>query len=213
MSNGNTPVKAGFVQRNQWLLVLGAAVMLLVIFLGWKYYDSRYPSWYEEVRLSDGRVITIHQKHEYYDNYGTNQSWVEIDLPELGGKRVWHSYLIPQRVDVLNGKVYVFGMPRGDRQYNHYSDPKNYLVGFTWDGTDFARIPFLSIPESVRNEENVYSCVPIQRRSVLTATVKDLNWCPPKGDDARFSKQINLPAFQALSIQYARRGGRIPSSN
>ena len=109
MNKGHTPIKAGFVQRNQWRLILGGVILLLAALLGWKYYDNRYPSWYEEVRLSDGRVITIHQKHEYYDNYGTNQSWVEIDLPELGGKRVWHSYLMPQRVDVVDGKIYVFG--------------------------------------------------------------------------------------------------------
>lgn len=213
MSNGNLTIKTGFVRRNQWRLIFGGVVLLLAALLGWKYYDSRYPSWYEEVRLSDGRVITIHQKHEYYDNYGTNQSWVEIDLPELGGKRVWHSYLIPQRVDVVAGKVYVFGMPRGDRQYYHYSDPKNFLVAFIWNGSEFSRVPFLAIPESARREENVYSCVPPVRRSVLTATAKDANWCPPKGDDAQFSRQINLLAYQAAALRYSRRAGGTPSSD
>ena len=65
----------------------GLAIAVVATVLGWLYVDDRYPSWYEEVRLSDGRVITIHQRHEVFDNYGTNQSWVEIDLPELGGKR------------------------------------------------------------------------------------------------------------------------------
>jgi hypothetical protein len=181
--------------------------------VGWTYYNHRYPSWYEEVRLSDGRVITIHQKHEVFDNYGTNQSWVEIDLPELGGKRVWHSYLIPQRVDVVDGKVYVFGVPRGDRQYNHYSDPKNFMVGFAWNGSEFVRIPFLSIPEQARREENIYSCIPTVRGGVLSATSKDSNWCPPKGDEGQFSRQINLPAFQAAAIRYSRRGGTKPFSD
>lgn len=97
----------------KWIIVLALLVIGSVALLGWNYYQNRYPSWDEEVRLSDGRIITIQQKREVFDNYGTNQSWVTIDLPELGGKQVWHSYLMPQRVDVVDGKVYVFGIPRG----------------------------------------------------------------------------------------------------
>lgn len=212
----NTPITAtttdSFLRRYRLHLVAGLAVALIAAAIGWRYYDSRYPSWYEEVRLSDGRVITIHQRHEVFDNYGTNQSWVEIDLPELGGKREWHSYLIPQRVDVYGGKVYVFGMPRGDRQYQHYQYPRSFLVAFIWNGSEFVRTPFLGIPEALRQEENVYSCIPENRRAVLTTKQKNDRWCPPKGDDKQFTKQINLPAFQALAMRYARRFGRIPLS-
>lgn len=131
------------MRRNLTLMALFAAIALMLIFVGWKYYDSRYPSWNEEVRLSDGRVITIRQKHEYYDNYGTNQSWVEIDLPELGGKRVWHSYLKPMRVDVYHGVVYVFGRPRGPRQVSYYLYPRNHMVAFQWNGAEFVRVAYL----------------------------------------------------------------------
>jgi len=213
MSKGNTPVKAGFVQRNQWQLILGAAVLVLAIFLGWKYYDSRYPSWYEEVRLSDGRVITIHQKHEYYDNYGTNQSWVEIDLPELGGKRVWHSYLMPQRVDVMNGKVYVFGVPRGIRQNQFYQYPKHYLVGFEWTGGEFSRIPFLKIPAEIRQEENVYPCLPIPVVKQLTLNQKTEQWCPVRGDKWKFGKMIKIADYEALAAFYAELAGGKPISD
>jgi len=173
MKNDRTSVSAGVAGRYRWRLISIGTILLTVGFATWRYYESRYPSWHEEVRLSDGRLIAIYQKHEYLENYGTNQSWVEIDLPEMGGKRVWHSYLIPQRVDVVQGKVYVFGVPRGDRQYYYYSDPKNFLVGFSWNGSEFVRIPFLSIPESARQEENVYSCVPTVRRAVLTEKFKN----------------------------------------
>jgi hypothetical protein len=194
-------------------LLAGLAVAVFATVLGWLYVYNCYPSWYEEVRLSDGRVITIHQRHEVFDNYGTNQSRVEIDLPELGGKRVWHSYLIPQRVDVHLGKVYVFGMPRGDRQYQHYQHyqyPRSFLVTFIWTGSEFVRTPFLGVPEALRQEENVYSCIPENRRTVLTTKQKNDSWCPPKGDDKRFTRQINLPAYQALAIRYSRRHGRLP---
>jgi hypothetical protein len=210
----NTPKTAAatgsFLRRYRLHLMAGMAVALIAAVLGWLYYHSRYPSWYEEVRLSDGRVITIHQRHQVFENYGTNQSWVEIDLPELGGKRVWHSYLIPQRVDVHMGAVYVFGMPARHRQYRFYQYPKNYMVAFAWNGSEFVRVPFLSIPASLRNQENVFSCIPENRPSLLTVNYKDGRWCPPKGDDKQFTRQINLPAFQALAIRYSRRSGGLP---
>lgn len=202
-----------FLRRYRLHLMAGMAVALVATVLGWLYYDSRYPSWYEEVRLSDGRVITIHQRHEVFDNYGTNQSWVEIDLPELGGKRVWHSYLIPQRVDVYGGKVYVFGMPRGPRQYHYYRDPRNYVVAFRWNGAEFERVPFLSLPEAARLEENVYSCIPIDRPKLLSIKAKDEKWCPAKGDTRQFTRLINLTALQAAAEQYSRISGLTPASD
>ncbi len=118
----------------KWTIGIALLVTGLVALLGWNYYQNRYASWDEEVRLSDGRIITIHQEREVYDYYGTNQSWVTIDLPELGGMQGWHSYLMPQRVDVVDGKVYVFGIPRGARQLEYYRFPKNYMVALDWDG-------------------------------------------------------------------------------
>lgn len=163
------------------------------------------------MRLSDGRIITIHQKHEVYDNYGTNQSWVEIDLPELGGKRVWHSYLMPMRVDVVDRKVFVFGAPRGIRQNIFYQYPKNYLVGFEWSGSAFVRVPFLQLPESIRKEENVYPCVP-PHASQLALSKKDSQWCPVRGDKWKFGKTINLGDYQALAMFYAGLDGGQPIS-
>jgi hypothetical protein len=197
----------------KWLLAMAVAVIGLVALVGWKLYERRYPSWDEEVRLSDGRVITIHQKREVYDNYGTNQSWVTIDLPELGGKQVWHSYLMPQRVDVIKGKVYAFGAPRGIRQYQHYLDPKNYLVAFEWSGVDFIRIPFLKIPEAIRQEENIYPCVPIPKSSRITLQTKDQSWCPARGDKWKFGKSIVLSDYQNLALFYAELGGTKPVSD
>lgn len=201
--NGLSEISKKFRYRNPLKWALVGVILLLAVFLGWKYYDSRYPSWYEEVRLSDGRVITIHQKHEYYDNYGTNQSWVEIDLPELGGKQVWHSYLIPMRVDVYLGTVYVFGRPRGPRQLVHYRYPLNHMVGFQWAGNEFKRIPFLQVPEKIRQEENVYSCVPDSRLNSLSLQVKDMSWCKPAGDDGQFVRMIDLPAYKKLADDMA----------
>lgn len=201
-----------YISRHGWHI---SSILLLLLFgvAGiWTYYEARYPQWSEEVQLTDGRVIVIHQKQEVFDNYGTNQSWIEIDLPELGGNRIWHSYLIPQRIDVIDGKVYVFGSPRGDRQYYYYGDPKNFMVGFVWNGHEFVRTPFLSIPKQAREEENVFSCVPETRGTLLTVRQKNDHWCPPKGDEGQFTRKLNLIAFQEAAVRYSRRAGGKPSS-
>jgi hypothetical protein len=212
--SASVPSSKYTASRNKLIWAIGSIVVLsLAAWLGWSYYQSRYPSWYEEVQLSDGRIITIHQKREYYENYGTNQSWVTIDLPELGGKRVWHSYLLPQRVDVVDGKVYVFGSPRGDRQYAHYRYPKNFMVGFLWNGNDFDRIPFLNIPERLRTTENVFPCIPEGSKKLVSVSQKNDAWCPPMGDNGQFKKAIDLQAYQALSIRYSRRSGGLPISD
>lgn len=203
MNKEITPVEAGFVQRNKWRLMLGVVILSLAALIGWKVYDGRYPSWYEEVRLSDGRIITIHQKHEYFDNYGTNQSWVEIDLPELGGKRVWHSYLMPQRVDVVGGTVYAFGIPRGDRQLEHYRFPKYFMVAFKWSGSEFERIPYLQVPEAARFEENLYPCIPSPLKKRLTISTKDATWCPPRGDKGQLGKTLDINVYTRAADEWA----------
>lgn len=200
MNITQTQVDEGFLQRNRmWLIV----VLLIIGLIGWYLYDRRYPSWDEEVQLSDGRVITIHQEHEYYADYGTNQSWVTIDLPELGGKRVWHSYLMPQRVDIVNGEVFVFGIPRGARQLEYYRFPKHYMVAFRWSGSAFERIPFLQVPDSIRKEENIFSCVPTPRPTILTLKSKDSTWCPARGEKGELGKVLNLSIYTDVADQWA----------
>lgn len=204
---------SNFFQRNRQRLVLLSCGLLALGSVAWWLYDRRYPSWDEEVLLSDGRVITIHQKHEFFNGYGTNQSWVTIDLPELGGKRVWHSYLIPMRVDVHEGNMYVFGRPRGPRQVQFYQYPKNNIVAFKWVRSEFIRIPYISVPEILRVEENVLSCIPRNRQSFVTVNHKSAQWCDPSGDSGQFVKRIDQAAYRELAIAYARLDGGKPISD
>jgi hypothetical protein len=199
-------IRAWFARLNKPLLILLMLPLAGVIWLGWSYYDRRYPSWYEEVQLLDGRVITIHQKRQYFEDYGTNQSWVTIDLPELGGKQVWHSYLMPQRVDVVDGKVYVFGRPRGDRQLTYYRYPKYMMVGFVWDGANFQRVPYLSLPEKIRQEENVLPCLSREfsgGASGVSIQQKGKVWCAKRDDSRGSSKFIDLIEYKKLADEWA----------
>jgi hypothetical protein len=208
----NSSLIAFALQRSRWWLLAALAVLLAIGLIGWQWHDKHYPSWDEEVQLADGRVITINQKREYYGDYGTNQSWVTITLPELEGKRVWHSYLIPMHVDVSKGQVYVFGRPRGPRQVQFYRYPKNNMVAFKWAGSEFVRIPFMDVPESVRAEENILSCLPPDHKKLVTLKQKSAQWCEPSGDKGQFVKHIDLDAYRELANAYARLDGGKPIS-
>ena len=213
-SIGDTPTSSPRAASHRHPYGWYALAMIALVAAGIAYavYDRRNPSWREEVRLSDGRVIWIKQKHEYYDNYGTSQSWVTFSLPEVGGQVTWHSQLTPQRVDVYRGTVYVFGFPRGDKQFSAYRNPKYYMVAFRWTESGFQRIPFLELPAPIRDSENVYSCVPARSDRPLSLEIKAQRWCPIRGDKWKFHRQINLEDYEALARFYAELKNTRPSS-
>jgi hypothetical protein len=171
--------------RNRLLTKIGASISLILLGLvgwsAWAWYENQYPSWSEEVKLYDGRVIVVKQKHRYFENHGTVESWVTFSLPEAGGKHTWHSYLKPMRLDVSNGRVYVFGQPRGPKQVQYYRYPKNHLVAFVWKDSEFIRIPFMHVPASLRTAQNVFRCIPTDNGKLLTLEKKSANWCEPEG--------------------------------
>jgi hypothetical protein len=170
---------------NRWLL-LAALLVSGVAWSAWQWYQTRYPTWQEEVQLSDGRVIVVKQKHEVYENYGTNQSWVTFSLP-----------------DVADGNVYAFGVPRGIRQFNFYRKPKHYIVAFRWTGNEFTRIPFLDVPERLRQEENILPCVPTAGRNLVSLSSKRERWCPVRGDRWKFGRTIRVSDYDELANFYS----------
>jgi hypothetical protein len=188
--------------------LIGVALAItLITWIGSRWYDNRYPTWREEVQLSDGRIVVVKQKHQYYENYGTSQSWVTFSLPEMGGEQTWHSYLKPMRIDVADGKVYAFGRPRGDGQVQFYVYPLHYLVAFKWSGLSFERIPFMNVPEQIRSSENVFPCVPANRDVVLNWKQKENNWCPPSDSKGLLVRNFDLNSYDTLAQEYARRAG------
>jgi hypothetical protein len=186
--------------------------LIAVAWSAWRWYEHQYPSWTEEVRLLDGRVIAVTQTRKYFDKYGTDQSWVTFSLPEMGGARTWHSFLVPMRVDVYNGKVYVLGRPRGPKQFQYYNYPKHYIVSFTWSNEAFVRVPLQQVPERIRVEENIYPCVPNPLPEMLTLKVKDDYWCLPQGERNQFGRRINLDEYNRLATSMARLSGGPPIS-
>lgn len=114
-------------------------------------------SWQEEVKLSDGRIITITQKRRYESVYtGQNvgnlprEYWLAFRLPDIGDQEIaWHEYLLPQVLNVYQGKLYVVGTADTEKSFRQYGNPNPSYLGFRYEAGKWQRIPFNEIPEAI----------------------------------------------------------------
>ncbi|HLP97602.1 MAG TPA: hypothetical protein VK149_04070 [Sideroxyarcus sp.] len=118
---------------------------------------SNTGSWEEEVKLSDGRVITVTQKRRY-DGVYTGQNfgdlprefWLTFKLPEFGEQEItWHENLRPQVLNMYQGKLYVVGIPFTEREFRQYGSPFPEYVPYRYESGQWKRIPFSEIPEVI----------------------------------------------------------------
>jgi hypothetical protein len=118
---------------------------------------SNVNSWQEEVKLTDGRVITITQKRRYENVYDGQSSgnlprefWVTFKLPEFGAQEiVWHENLMPRVFNIFQGNLFVVGIPWTELEFRQYGNPKPSYVGYRYESGQWLRIPFGEIPEAI----------------------------------------------------------------
>jgi len=197
----------------KWLLIAGAAVLGIAA-LSYAWYDYRFPTWKEEVLLPDGRMIVVMQRRDFIEGYGTRKTWLTFSLPEMGGEQTWAEWLYPTMIGATDGKVYVVGRPRGSQQFRIYSHPRYAYVAFEWKGNQFQRIPFLSVPESLRVKENVRWCLPggdDSKQNVRQAS----QWCVERmGPDDKFPMPqiVDLDLRAREAFDWAKSAGHMPDS-
>lgn len=158
-----------------------AGIFLSIGALCWFWYVDRFPSWDEEVLLSDGRSIIVHRKQEYIEGYGVKRTWLTFSLPEIGGEKTWYEWMYPAIVDVHEGKVYVVGYTPSVQQFSSYSNPRYLLVAYSWQGSGLQRIPLMSVPAAVRKNWNMLPCS--SRGENTTWRAKTAGWC---GEDGKY---------------------------
>jgi len=114
-------------------------------------------SWQEEVKLLDGRIITITQKRRYENVYDGQSSgnlprefWLTFKLPEFGNQEItWHENLKPQVLNVYQGKLYVVGTPWTELEFRQYGKPYPEYVPYRYEAGRWIRISFNEIPEAI----------------------------------------------------------------
>ena len=160
---------------------VGWTFMLLILgVLGWQWYQRHFPNWDEEVQLSDGRMIIVHRAHKFNTENALIETALTFDLPEMGGKQTWREFLYPAIVDVYEGKVYVVGDVRGSlAQFGAYRAPRLLYVAYVFSNGAWQRIPFLDVPNPIRQTENVPGC--LTGASHTTWQSKQAGWCAKSG--------------------------------
>lgn len=106
-------------------------------------------TWTEEVKLLDGRVITVTQKRRYEEG-APSEVWLTLKLPELGNHEiVWHENLEPLVINIDAGKLYIVGVPHSTGQLHQYGNPKPPYIGFQHDNDLWKRLTFNEIPIAI----------------------------------------------------------------
>lgn len=112
-------------------------------------------TWAEEVKLLDGRVITVTQKRRIEENI-EREAWLTFELPEFGNKEiVWHENLDVMVLNVYQGRLYVVGVPGTIIEFRKYGRPEPIYIGFRFDNYQWIRLPFNEIPEAIY-DANMY---------------------------------------------------------
>ena len=199
--------------RTSKKITFGLVLLAGGIFLSaWIWYDYRFPSWDEEVMLGDGRTLVIRQKRDEIRGRGTRRTWLTFSLLELGGERTWSEQLYPSLVGVSAGKVYVVGRPRGSTQFSIYKYPRYVYVAFVWEGNQFIRIPFMSVPEAIRGQENLRWCLPKGGSRYVSWTEKSGEWCDDEGGQFPLKRSIDLSIREKEAEYWAHLDGHKPAS-
>ena len=176
--------------------IMKYVVPCIVVAVGWTWYQRHFPSWDEAVMLSDGRLIEVHRTHTFNAAGALLETSLTFDLPEMRGKRTWKERLYPAIVDVYQGQVYVVG----DVPYEHASgdhDAQYGYVAYVYHANGWQRVPFASLPESIRQNENIAGCT--GARAYKTWKEKQTGWCSLKDEYvAGASRAVDLEAREAL---------------
>lgn len=107
-------------------------------------------TWQEEVKLFDGRVITVTQKWQYDRDRMPRDFKLTFKVPEFGNQEItWHESLMPQVLNVYEGKLYIVGIPFGEAEYRQYGKPFPEYIPYRYEAGQWQSIPFAEIPLAI----------------------------------------------------------------
>ena len=138
-------------------------------------------TWQEEVKLLDGRVITVTQKRRYDTDKMPREAWLTFKLPEFSNQEiVWHENLEVQVLNVYQDKLYVVGDPRGLREFRQYGAD---YVPYRYEAGQWVRIPLNEIPVAIYDTNMYPGNMALDRRKQVSVAdkveiFKDDRWDP-----------------------------------
>jgi hypothetical protein len=129
-------------------------------------------TWQEDVKLLDGRVITVAQKNRVEEGI-PRECWLSIKLAEFGNREiVWHENLSPIVLNVYQNKLYVVGIPSTTREFRQYGNPKPPYIGYRYETGQWQRIPFKEIPEAIYDTNLYFDNMALYRKKHVSLSDK-----------------------------------------
>ncbi|MCC6212322.1 MAG: hypothetical protein IT513_14900 [Burkholderiales bacterium] len=121
--------------------------------------SSDTAEWQEEVKLYDGRVVTVMQKRRYESAYAggsvhlsqiVREAWIKVKLAETGNKEIeWHENLIPRRLDAWKGNLVIVGDPPTSLEYDKYGKQEPIQIALKYKDGSWQRMKFEEIPREI----------------------------------------------------------------
>ena len=150
-------------------MTLGFALASLPLLVGC---GDNTLTWQEEVKLLDGRVITVTQKNRVEEGV-SREFWLMIKLPEIGSQEiVWHENLSPVVLNIYQNKLYVVGIPYTTREFRQYGNPKPPYLGYRYEAGRWQLIPFNEIPEAIYDTNLYFDNMAYYRKKHVSLTDK-----------------------------------------
>jgi len=129
-------------------------------------------TWQEEVKLLDGRIITITQKRRYDANL-PREFWLTFKLPEFGNEEItWHENLLAQVLNVYQGKLYVVGTADTEQSFRQYGNPNPSYLGYRYEAGHWQRIQFTEIPEAIYDTNLLIANEPPNGAKLVSFAIK-----------------------------------------
>ena len=140
--------------------------------------------WKEDVRLLDGRVVTVVQKKlckggDYAATVEATclarDAWVRIEIPEINDHEIlWHENLNPMVINIFKGRLYIVGTPPTSVEFRKYGAVNPPYYGFTWEGGNWKHIPFAEIPNEIYEGNMLIESIPKTRATHVTLEQKKI---------------------------------------
>ncbi len=111
--------------------------------------------WQEDVRLLDGRVITVTQKNRVEEGI-PREFWLTFELPGGNSRELaWHEDLMPIVLNEYRDELYIVAIPFTKREFLRHGNPRPPYLGYRHEEGRWKPIPFKQIPQAIY-DANLY---------------------------------------------------------
>ena len=141
-------------------------------------------TWTEEVKLLDGRVITVTQRNRVEEDV-SREFWLTFKFAEFGNQEiVWHENLLPIVLNISQNRLYVVGIPFTTREFRQYGRPNPAYLGYRYEAGQWKQLSFKEIPEAIYDVNLYFDNMALYRLKHISIAdkvemMKDESYRPP----------------------------------